>query len=139
MYHSTATESPYCLRGAKTNWTPTLARVFYKFGYVRFSIDPRLVDPSFWKKFRLSWLGGLKKFKKWPKIWFIYCKVVHQEKSYFHEYWDFLHTTYLYHIFPNNFDKNIFCNKYLPPLTKKRWLLCVKSQYISMRDFLRLK
>ena len=38
MYHHAATEIPYCLRGAKTNWTPTLAGVSYKFGFVRFSI-----------------------------------------------------------------------------------------------------
>ena len=38
MYHHAATEIPYCLRGAKTNWTPTLAGVSHKFGFVRFSI-----------------------------------------------------------------------------------------------------
>ena len=38
MYHHTATESLYRLRGAKVSWTPTFAGVPYQFGCVRFSI-----------------------------------------------------------------------------------------------------
>ena len=34
MYHHTTTESPERLRGAKTSWTPSLAEVSYKFGFV---------------------------------------------------------------------------------------------------------
>ena len=34
MYNYTVTDSPYCLHGAKTSWTPTLAKVSYKFGFV---------------------------------------------------------------------------------------------------------
>ena len=34
MYHHTATESPYCLHGAKASWTPTLAEMSNKFGFV---------------------------------------------------------------------------------------------------------
>ena len=30
-HHHTATESPYCLPGAETSWTPTLAEVSHKF------------------------------------------------------------------------------------------------------------
>ena len=38
MYHHTAIESQQRLRSAKTSWKTTLAGVFYKFGFVRFSI-----------------------------------------------------------------------------------------------------
>ena len=34
MYHHSATESQYCLHGAKTSWTPIIAEVSYKFGFV---------------------------------------------------------------------------------------------------------
>ena len=82
MYHHTATENPYCLRGAKTNWTPTPARMSYKFSFVRLSIQSvcnarsldhqlflyffhkvlhhkvrKVADPRFWKKKGLDWLG----------------------------------------------------------------------------------
>ena len=33
MYYRMATENPYCLDGAKTSWTPTLAKVSYKFSW----------------------------------------------------------------------------------------------------------
>ena len=38
MYHHTATEGLYRLRGVKISWTLTLAWVAYKFGFVHFSI-----------------------------------------------------------------------------------------------------
>ena len=38
IYYYTATENPYFLRGAKTHWTPTLAEVSYKFGFLHFAI-----------------------------------------------------------------------------------------------------
>ena len=94
MYHHTATESPYCLCGAKTNWKRTLAGVSYKFGFVHFSIHlqcisldhqfclfffhkvfchkvRKVTDPSFWKTFTWTWFGGLKYWKDSPKTRFL--------------------------------------------------------------------
>ena len=91
MYHHTATESLYCLCGAKIGWTPTLAGVSYQFCFIRFSIclqckiswssvfstffphnvshhKVRKFDPSLWEKSsdRLD-LEGLKT----PKVRFL--------------------------------------------------------------------
>ena len=84
MYYHNATESLYCLRGVKDSWTPNLAEVLYQFGLICFSIClqckicrssvflffphkvsnhkvRKVMDPSFWKKYRSARLGGLKK------------------------------------------------------------------------------
>ena len=38
MYYHTATESLYRLLGVKNSWTPNLGEVFYRFGFICFSI-----------------------------------------------------------------------------------------------------
>ena len=98
MYHHTTTESLYHLHVVKISWTPTLAGVSYQFGFFCFSIClqckisgstvfsnffphkvshhkvRKLMGPSFWKKFRLAWLGGFKRSQS--KVFRVFAKIL---------------------------------------------------------------